>query len=244
MLVTQGDPLPPFDVQAPLLSLPRILGTSLQTIPSHVPYLSADPKLVERWRERLAGLKGFKVGIVWQGNPALWTDRYRSIPLVHFLGLAGLPGVCLVSLQKGAGTEQLTPVRSRGKLGTAPQQACGSPNKEASGKAMANVLPRQCPIVELDPFDEEPGALADRAAIIKNLDLVISSDTGVAHLAGALGAPVWVALGLAPDWRYLLDRDDSPWYPTMRLFRQTSFGDWAAVFERIKAALSLAAHGS
>src|SRR5439155_5594465 len=105
--IAPGTELPHFDVQAPLLSLPAILGTTLETIPSQVPYLSADPALVERWRRELDALPGFKVGIVWQGNPTQKNDRHRSTRLAHFAPLAELPGVHLVSLQVGPGTEQL-----------------------------------------------------------------------------------------------------------------------------------------
>ena len=131
-------------------------------------------------------------------------DRARSIPLSCFEPLAGLPGVRLLSLQKGAGAEELQDARGR-----FPVADLGS---------------------RLDDF-------MDTAAVMKNLDLVITCDTAVAHLAGALGAPVWVAIPLAPDWRWLLDRSDSPWYPTMRLFRQDRRGDWQGVFQRIEAAL-------
>jgi ADP-heptose:LPS heptosyltransferase len=93
-------------------------------------------------------------------------------------------------------------------------------------------------IVDLGELDTHRGAFMDTAAIMMNLDLVITSDTSVAHLAGALGVPVWVALPFVPDWRWLLDRSDSPWYPTMRLFRQKRIGDWAGVFEEIRAALA------
>jgi hypothetical protein len=93
-------------------------------------------------------------------------------------------------------------------------------------------------IIDLGELDTVNGAFMDTSAIMMNLDLVITSDTSVAHLAGALGMPVWVALPFVPDWRWLLDRSDSPWYPTMRLFRQKSVGDWAGVFEEIKGALA------
>lgn len=197
------DPLPNFDWQVPLLSLPRILGTNLSNIPSDVPYLLADRALAARWRERLRIIGGFKVGIAWQGNPNHVADRQRSIPLASFAPLAQVPSVNLVSLQKDAGPDQIA--------------------------KCAEVVP----VETLDGLDEHGGAFMDSAAVMTNLDLVVTSDTAVAHLAGALGVSVWVALPAAADWRWLANRDDSPWYPTMRLFRQSTPGDWAVVFERI-----------
>ncbi len=203
-LLPEGADLPPFDVQAPLLSLPRILRTTLASIPANIPYLSADPDLRARWRQSLSGVADFKVGIAWQGNPGHKRDRQRSVPLAAFAPLAEAPGVRLVSLQKGPGHEQLTELAERLRV--------------------------------LDLTDELED-FADTAALLSNLDLVITVDTAVAHLAGAMGIPVWVALPIVPDWRWLLERQDSPWYPTMRLFRQTAWGDWAGVFERLTGAL-------
>jgi len=145
------------------------------------------------------------MGITWQGNPRFPADRHRSIPLAAFAPLADVPGVCLISLQKDFGSEQLAALNGR------------------------------FPVAEAGQFDED--SAVDHAAILMNLDLMVTSDTAMAQLAGALGVPVWVALSCVPNWRWLLDRDDSPWYPTMRLFRQTSSGDWVGVFRRIQAAL-------
>jgi hypothetical protein len=118
--------------------------------------------------------------------------------------LARIKGVCFISLQKGAGSEQL--------------------------RALADRLH----VINLGSrLDETSGAFMDTAAIMKNVDLVITSDTAIAHLAGALGVPVWLALSFVPEWRWLLRREDSPWYPSMRLFRQTEAGDWKGVFDRI-----------
>ncbi len=196
--------LPPFDLQASLLSLPRILRSTLATIPASIPYLCADPELRAHWQQQLSGVGGFRVGIAWQGNPEHKRDRRRSVPLLAFAPLAGVPGVRLVSLQKGPGREQVADLADRlGLLDLADR---------------------------LEDF-------ADTAAVMGNLDLVITVDTAVAHLAGALGIPVWVALPLVPDWRWLLERQDSPWYPSMRLFRQSAWGDWAGVFERLAEAL-------
>jgi hypothetical protein len=210
-LLPFGAPLPPFDVQTPLYSLPFLLGTTLNTVPAAVPYVYADPGLVEHWRRELdrlaprSGLgRGLRIGIAWQGNPTFRDDRWRSIPLARFEPLAKVENVQLISLQKGHGTEQL-----RGVAG-------------------------HFDVVNLgNKLDEAAGPFMDTAAIMKNLDLVISSDTAVPHLAGALGVPVWVALPHVPDWRWLLQREDSPWYPTMRLFRQARDGDWESVFGRM-----------
>jgi hypothetical protein len=184
--------------------MPHRMRTTLQTIPAQVPYIFADDDRLALWRERLAGYREFKVGIAWQGNPLCPGDRERSIPLAHFEPLARIPGVRLFSLQKGPGTEQLPSVAEA------------------------------WPVVDFgDELDSEGGAFLDTAAIMKHLDLVITSDTAAAHLAGALGVNVWLALQFVPDWRWLLDRSDSPWYPTMHLFRQPRHADWPAVFARI-----------
>jgi hypothetical protein len=207
-LVGQGDQLPPFATHSPLLSLPRIFQTSLDKMPAAGPYLFAAPALIESWRKKLSDLPGYKIGIHWQGRPGQGPWRVRNIPLRQFAPLAEIPGVRLISLQKGAGCEELAQVREH------------------------------FPVVELgDEVDQAAGAFMDTAAIIKNLDLVITCDTALAHLAGALGAPVWVALPRVPEWRWLLDRSDSPWYPTMRLFRQKALGDWPSVFAEIRRAL-------
>ena len=207
-LIGAGEELPPFDVHAPLMTLPAILGTMLDTVPANVPYLFADRTLVNLWRERLAGVKGFRIGINWQGRAGQGSYRQRDISVEYFQHLAELPGVRLISLQKRSNVQ--------GPI----------PNVEG--------LPE---IVDLGQIDEENGAFMDTAAIMMNLDLVITSDTSVAHLAGALGVPVWVVLPRVAEWRWLLNRSDSPWYPTVRLIRQEKPGDWTGVFKRIEAEL-------
>jgi Flp pilus assembly protein TadD len=207
-LVVEGSALPPFDVHLALLSGPHILGTTLATVPARVPYVSADPDLVEHWRRELRVLNGLKVGIVWQGNPAYNSDRRRSIPLIEFALLARLPNVHLVSLQNGVGLDQLT------------------------------LLPKDFRVLDFgDRLDQNAGPFMDTAAIMMNLDLVIAPDTAIAHLAGALGARVWVAVARNPNWRWLLGRDDTPWYPTARLFRQRENEDWSGVMQRMAAAV-------
>jgi tetratricopeptide (TPR) repeat protein len=209
--VSRGEPLPPFDYYCPLLSLPLAFKTRPDTIPAQVPYLTAEPQRTASWWERLRSLPGLRVGLAWQGNPAveklIWA-RGRSIPLGSLEPLAQLPGVSLVSLQKGPGLEQLRNVPFAGR------------------------------IIDLSAdLDRGPDAFLDTAAVMEGLDLVISSDTSVAHLAGALGRPVWTVLAASPEWRWGLGRSDTPWYPTMRLFRQTTDGDWTAVVAEIAAAL-------
>jgi tetratricopeptide (TPR) repeat protein len=207
-IVPQGGALPEFDVQASLMSLPRILNTRNDTTPASVPYLTANHQRIAYWQREFNALPGFKVGIVWQGNPKHRNDRIRSAPLAIFAHLAQLDGVQLISLQKGAGREQLPAFTAKYSVFDWGARA-----------------------------DEGTGSLADLAAVIKSLDLVVTVDTAPAHLAGALGVPVWVAVPLVPDWRWLLDREDSPWYPTMRLVRQTRNGDWDDVFARIARAI-------
>ena len=190
----------------PMMSLPRVLGTTVDSIPQAAPFLFADPERVAKWRETL-GTHGFKVGIIWQGNPDFRTDRDRSIALQEFAPLAAIPGIRLVSLQKGTGSEQIARVPFRSQIET------------------------------LDENFDAAGTFLDTAAVMMNLDLVVASDTSVAHLAGALGRPLFVALSLVPDWRWLLDRDDCPWYSSARLFRQTHNRDWTSVLTRIADAV-------
>jgi hypothetical protein len=200
-----NDPSMKCDLHVPLLELPRIFETTLQTIPGDVPYLRADLKKAEYWRQRLAG-PSFKVGIVWAGEPAHTEDISRSCPLRYFLRLSRIPGLQFIGLQKGAAVGQV---------------------KDLAGRISIMYL--------ADEFKD----FTDTAAVIENLDLVISVDTAVLHLAGAMGKPAWAILSSSPDWRWMLNRQDSPWYPTMRLFRQRSYGDWDSVFEHMAQELEI-----
>jgi Tfp pilus assembly protein PilF len=204
-VIVEGDPLPEIACYAQVMSLPAILGTTLQTIPSQVPYLAADPSIVARWRDALHGINEFKIGVVWQGFPKHTKDRERSFRLAHLEPVARVPGVRLFSLQKNFGLDQI---------------------KEVSDRFLVTDLGHR-----LNDF-------VDTAAVMRNLDLVISADSSPAHLAGALGVPVWMPLPYICDWRWMTEREDSPWYPTMRLFRQRRFGDWDELFTRLASELS------
>jgi diadenosine tetraphosphatase ApaH/serine/threonine PP2A family protein phosphatase len=170
---------------------------------------------VSAWRERL-GSHGFKIGIAWQNAGASHLDKLRSIPLREFAALSDIPGVRLISLQKGRGVEEIRAVGFGERI-------------ETLG----------------DDFDAGGGAFLDSAAMMMNLDLIVTPCNAIAHVAGALGRPTFVALMHVPEWRWLLDRDDSPWYPATRLFRQSRAGDWSRVFARITDAVrALAAQAS
>ena len=198
--LVEAVPAQPFDAQIAISSLPYAFGTRLDAIPAGVPYLAPEAALETLWRERI-GAAGFKIGVVWQGNPDPEADRARSFPLAALAPLAGIDGVRLISLQKGYGEEQL------------------------------QRLPADVRVETLDPYlDSGPDAFVDTAAAMSDLDLIVSCDTSIAHLAGALARPVWVALKSDAEWRWMRDRANSPWYPTMRLFRQPQRGAWSDVF--------------
>ena len=206
-----------FDFHAPLMCLPRLLGTTLETVPANIPYLAADPSEAARWAERLSGCEGFRVGLVWAGDthpgrPAgAAIDRRRSLRLAQLAPLASVEGVTFVSLQKGP-----------------PADQASSP---PAGMRFIDLT------AELDDF-------AATAALIERLDLVIAVDTAVAHLAGALGKPVWIMSRYEGDWRWLNGREDSPWYPTARLFHQRAAGAWDEVIARVATALAALGGGT
>ncbi|MGD9722498.1 MAG: tetratricopeptide repeat protein [Pirellulales bacterium] len=207
-LIPFNTPLPPFDTHAPLMSLPGILQLTEDQFWQGA-YLSADAALVDLWRERLAQYPGFRVGICWQGNPQHLFNAQRSLPAEALAPLARVPGVRLISLQKGAAID---------------------------------ALGADFEIIDLGPaLDAQAGAFMDTAAVIRNLDLVVTVDTAIAHLAGALAAPTWLALSAHPDWRWMADREDTPWYATLRLFRQSRLDEWRDVIERMAAALAASA---
>ncbi len=204
-VATEPSDLPAATAQATVLGLAAAMGVTPETMPGAAPYLSTDEATDGRWRGTFRAVAGrFNVGISWQGNPRQAHDARRSFRLGHLAPLAAVPGVSLISLQKGHGCEQLADAGF--------------------------------PIVDLG-FEYQVGDWLDTAAIVDQLDLVISPDTAICHLAGALGKPVWTALSRPADWRWLLDRDDSPWYPSMRLFRQERPGEWGPVFGRMAEVL-------
>ncbi len=208
-VIAAGSPLPAYDAHIPLMQLPAVFGSTEENLPADVPYLKCDSVLAEKWQTHLAEVQGFKVGVAWQGNPKYMADSRRSIRLAVFAPLASLPGIQLISLQKGHGAEQVAEVSKEMK------------------------------ILDLGPqLDVDAGAFMDTAAVMQSLDLVISSDTSIAHLAGALGIPTWLAVSTNPDWRWFRDGDRSPWYPSFRLFRQQSAGDWGELFARMKDELA------
>ncbi len=222
--------IPDCHVHVPMLSLPAIFGTTIESVPAQVPYLVTDAALVEHWRTELARTlaagrseacalperdtspRPFLVGIAWQGNPSRKIDNWRSFPLRAIGPLAALPGVRLVNLQVEHGLDQL--------------------------RECADDMP------VMDVLGGRKRDFAETAALVTQLDLVIAPDSAVAHLAGGLGVPVWVGLCCMGDWRYPHGRDTTPWYPTMRLFRQTRLGDWEGVFQQMRDALerTLARH--
>ncbi len=202
-LVSANDQFRHFDLHCPLHSLPLALGTRIETIPAHVPYLTVPSESMRRWSVALGSKGRLRVGVAWSGAPTHRNDVNRSIKLRALLPLFDIDAD-FVSLQRDVRADD-----------AAVLQECS----------------------DLAHFSDELETFADTAAVIANLDLVISVDTSVAHLAGALAKPVWVLLPFVPDFRWLLDRGDSPWYPTARLFRQDAPGDWPGVISRVAVEL-------
>ena len=207
-IVGQGEAVPAYDAAVPLLHLPWAFGTMPDTVPGGVPYLAADPAAVARWRARLGGLPGLKVGLAWAGDPrpqdraAHRVDRRRSMPLAALAPLGGVPRVSFVSLQMGAAAAQAVPEG-----------------------------------MTLHDWTGELGDFADTAALVAALDLVITVDTACLHLAGALGRPVWLLNRYDTCWRWLRERADSPWYSSLRIFRQAVPGEWGAMVEEVRKAV-------
>jgi len=201
-VVDKGAELPAFDLYVPMLSLGRVLGIDLDSIPADMPYMRPPELHPVQLPASLGRIK--KVGISWAGKPTHQNDRNRSCPFNHFVDLLGLAGMTVFSLQKGPRVAEVA---------------------EAGAEALVTDIGTRL------------GDFADTAAVIEQLDLIITVDTALAHLAGALGKPVWVVLPYSPDWRWMLSRRDSPWYPSMRLFRQRRFGAWGPVFVDIRRAL-------
>jgi tetratricopeptide (TPR) repeat protein len=210
--VSQGAALPECDFQIPLLSLPLATRTTLATIPGSTPYLQPEPLRVEKWasslRRDLAEPRPL-IGIAWRGNTLTGhSDQGRFVPPKHFGDLSKATNARFISLQKDAREDELTVLRE-----------CASVDELGAD------------------FDAGPQAFLDTAAVMANLDLVITIDNSIAHLAGALARPVWVLLKHIPDWRWMLGRSDSPWYPTARLFRQSEFDRWDTAIQVMSRAL-------
>lgn len=201
-VIVPGKAIPACTWGVPMLSLPMLLGTTLETLPASVPYLFPNKECIEAWRKRLQGDENLKIGIAWSGREK--PDPRRSSALEQFSPCATIPGISWYSLQ----------------VGGAREQAAEAP-----------------PGMLLHDLTTDIGNFEDTAALMTNLDLIITIDSAVAHLSGALGRQTWVLLPFAPDWRWMLRRDDSPWYPTMRLFRQQSPGDWGPVFAMVASRL-------
>lgn len=204
-IVPSDADVPGHDFHCPLMSLPAVFNTVLETIPAPASYLQSDPALVETWKTRLRDSdRKLKVGLAWAGNPRFQEDRIRSLKLERLAPLQAARNARFFSLQKGE----------------AAMQAKNPPAR-----------------LEIIDLSSEISDLADTAAVMSQMDLIVTTDTCVAHLAGALARPVWVMLSFSPDFRWLLVRGDSPWYPTMRLFRQKSRADWDSVIHRVAQAL-------
>jgi len=193
-------------VQAQMLSLPKILGTTPDTIPAQIPYIFSDRSFPKQFRAE--DRSQLKIGIVWASGYRAKRDSLRfyhtkSCPLSLFMQLLTIPTVSLYSLQVGKDADEID----------------------------------RFLVDRVHNLSDRIQDFADTANWIEQLDLVIAVDTAVVHLAGAMGKPVWVMLPFAPDWRWMLEREDTPWYPTMRLFRQQRSGDWEEVWSRIMSAL-------
>jgi hypothetical protein len=205
-IVCDGEPLPEFDYWIPIMSIPGVIGTTLENLAPVQYYLTANKTLEQQWQQRLGPKKRLRVGFCWSGRRDTWINRHKGMPFETMLALIQRnPNYEWVNLQ------------------------CDCTAEEEAALTVAGVT-------------SYPGSIqsfADSAALIMNMDVVLSVDTAVAHLAGALGRTVWVMLSqFALDWRWLLGRDDSPWYATARLFRQPEMGNWQSVTERIHQYLS------
>lgn len=198
-VIPMGHQLPRFDLQAPLMSLPLVFGTTIETVPAGTPYLSPPADRLPLWSNRVREGGAMRVGLCWAGKS--YPDPRRSCPVEQLAQLEHLGGIAWHSLQTG----------------------------------WQGAMP--LPMTDLTPHLRD---FADTAALIAQLDLVITVDTAVAHLAGALGRPTWVMLPHAPDWRWMLEREDSPWYPSMRLFRLKQPGAWRGVITMIGSLLERA----
>jgi tetratricopeptide (TPR) repeat protein len=200
-----------FDYHCPLLSLPLAFGTTLETIPQYMPYFKANAEKSLFWKIKLGEKSKLRVGLAWSGGfrpnqPEVWSDnKRRNIPLAK-LAVLKHPNIEFYSLQKGQPAES----------------------------ELAELMRENWDGPDIIDFTSLLNDFSDTAALVENLDLVISVDTSTAHLAGALGKPVWILNRFDTCWRWLLERTDSPWYPTAKLYRQKKTGDWENVVQRVK----------
>jgi hypothetical protein len=214
-VVAEGETVPPFDYHCPLMSLPLAFRTTIGTIPAHIPYIIAEPSKAAYWQTKLGEHHKPRVGLVWSGgfrpnHPEIWEiNERRNIPL-ELIARINLPEFDFYSLQKGDPAESELLLREQ----------------------------EVWPETNLFNFAHELNDFSDTAALIENMDLVISVDTSSAHLAAAMGKPVWILNRYDNCWRWLLDRDDSPWYPTVKLYRQQRLGDWVSVLEQVRTDVS------
>ncbi|WP_181703866.1 tetratricopeptide repeat protein [Chthonobacter albigriseus] len=216
-VVGEGEAPSQMDLAVPLLGLPHRLGLTLGAVPAKTPYLKADPGLVSAWRDRLRKDERPIVAVAFRGNPASPVDRGRSIADAALLApLLAVPGIRLISVHK-LGHEQLEPVWGGGWRLAEPDFPIEHPGPE---------------------FDNGPDAFLDAAALLALADRVVTTDTAIAHLAGALGRPTELMLKQVPDWRWLEGRLTTPWYPAMRLHRQPTRGDWETVVASVATALA------
>ena len=208
-ILEPGEQVGGLHVEIPIMDLPGILGTTAVSIPAPIPYLRAEPELAENWRLRLGPAECLRVGLCWQGNPDRPRDEFRSVPLNRFTSLMSVPDTEWFGLQVGPGEDQVPSFNAPGSFTHLGPRLRGGPDK-----------------------------FVNDAAVMEQLDLIISVDTSVAHLAGAMGKSVWILLAREADWRWMLERQDTPWYPTARLFRQTISGDWEAPLSAMRSALA------
>jgi tetratricopeptide (TPR) repeat protein len=223
VVVARGEPPPPFDVHCPLGSLPLAFKTELKTVPASIPYLSADESHLQKWAPRLETFSRPRIAVAWAGNPAHDNDRNRSIALANFAPLFS-PLRLLPATASGGG-------KGGGSFISIQRELRSDDAAQLAAAHLAHVG---------DALED----FGDTAAVLALCDLVVTADTAAAHLAGAMGRPLWVLVPFAPDWRWTLDGDTTPWYPSARLFRQTVPGDWQTVIGKIAAALPAFAAGS
>jgi tetratricopeptide (TPR) repeat protein len=211
-VVREGE-YPPFDCHCPIMSLPLAFGTNLKSIPANIPYLRVAPEKIEEWKARLGRQSRPRIGLVWSGGRQSNIDRWNNSDPTRSIALSAMAPL-LLNGETCAEFHSLQIEYRDADMKTMQRYGC------------------------IQDHSADLKDISDTAALIEQMDLVISVDTSVAHLAGALGKPVWIMLPHVPDWRWLLDREDSPWYPTARLFRQPSHGDWDSVIKSVISHIS------